>query len=597
MMKKQARSIQNILTTSFLTNMVIFLVIAALATSLFQYFSIRENIEGEMNKTCEMILNDVELQIKQMDTVCLNTIHATHAKKWFHSLIHDTLSPFDRTLLQTDLASTLTALKGVDDSVRQITMYDTVSGAFGVGNYTGFIQQNAPDLFWFEDAQDLHGLIFFPNAYQDSLLSKSTGTHSNRLYSSIVRMYYDEYQSPTGFVQVLKYYNVLFQRADHPATDYPIDVSIYDNTGQLMFPVDESNNRTNYHEYVLKKETKVYNQEKKAAEYIYWQTSDYSNFTVVVSINSFEFFSPIIYPLIVTLCIYLIALWVCYLISKTLSRRISAPIRQIYRQVSDETFTDKFQELVLPDSNIIEIEKLKNSLNDGLKAQKDSLNSIMLLKEQELQSQILALQSQMNPHFLYNSLNTIGAMIEEGITEPAAQITRDITYILRYISSNRKQTVTIEEELELCSLYLKTLRLRYGSSLSYDFTIPDEMLDLQIPKLCVQLLAENAVKFATENQPPWHIHIKGYVDEKRWYIDVIDNGPGFCDSVTVHLKSQMDAILDNGLLPSLEIEGMGMLNVFIRFYLLYGSSFIFDFGNLPGGGARVRIGGEFHAND
>ena len=55
----------------------------------------------------------------------------------------------------------------------------------------------------------------------------------------------------------------------------------------------------------------------------------------------------------------------------------------------------------------------------------------------------------------------------------------------------------------------------------------------------------------------------------------------------------MDEILENGLLPSLELDGMGILNIFIRFYLIYGITFIFDFGNLPDGGAAVKVGGRF----
>ena len=83
------------------------------------------------------------------------------------------------------------------------------------------------------------------------------------------------------------------------------------------------------------------------------------------------------------------------------------------------------------------------------------------------------------------------------------------------------------------------------------------------------------------------------MDQNCWYVEVKDNGPGFGDEITAHLKNQMDEILENGLLPSLELDGMGILNIFIRFYLIYGITFIFDFGNLPDGGAAVKVGGRF----
>lgn len=179
------------------------------------------------------------------------------------------------------------------------------------------------------------------------------------------------------------------------------------------------------------------------------------------------------------------------------------------------------------DSGIIEIDKLRNSLNDAMCSQKTATNSMMVLKEQELQAQILALQFQMNPHFLYNSLTTIGAMAEDGQTEPIAQMCQDITSILRYISSNKEQVSSLEEKLEHCDVYLKCMKLRFGNSLQYEFDVDDD-------------------------------------------------------------------ILANGLLPSLELDGMGILNIFIRFYLIYGITFIFDFGNLPEGGAIVKVGGRFN---
>lgn len=206
---------------------------------------------------------------------------------------------------------------------------------------------------------------------------------------------------------------------------------------------------------------------------------------------------------------------------------------------------------------------------------------------------MLALQSQMNPHFLYNSLSNIAAMAEAGMVEPVVQMCEDITEILRYISSNKEQVSTVEEELEHCDLYLKCMKLRFGDALQYYFDINDDLLDFSIPKLCIQLLVENAVKFTTKQVPPWEITIRGHIDDICWYIEVRDNGPGFLPEKEQLLRVQMEQILKDGLLPSLEIDGMGVLNIFVRFYLIYGHSFLFDFGSLPGGGATVIVGGRF----
>ncbi|MRN27047.1 ATP-binding protein, partial [Romboutsia ilealis] len=119
-----------------------------------------------------------------------------------------------------------------------------------------------------------------------------------------------------------------------------------------------------------------------------------------------------------------------------------------------------------------------------------------------------------------------------------------------------------------------------------------EMLELPIPKLCTQLLVENAVKFTTKTTPPWHISIEGRRDKNQWYVCVRDNGPGFQEDVIKTLHKQIDEINKNGLLPCLELNGMGLLNIYIRFYLIYHAVFIFELGNQKSGGAFVTIGGK-----
>lgn len=139
--------------------------------------------------------------------------------------------------------------------------------------------------------------------------------------------------------------------------------------------------------------------------------------------------------------------------------------------------------------------------------------------------------------------------------------------------------------------------MRFKDSFSYEFDIADDLLDLKIPKLCIQLLIENSVKFASRTAPPWHIRIEGYIDSGQWLISVKDNGPGFDPDVDKYLRAQMDEILKHSVLPSLELDGMGILNIFIRFYLLFGKAFLFQFGNLPEKGAFVIVGGRFHEED
>ena len=138
-----------------------------------------------------------------------------------------------------------------------------------------------------------------------------------------------------------------------------------------------------------------------------------------------------------------------------MSRWLAFPLTKMYHFLSNIDPRDLFNEIQMEDSGIIE---LRDSLNSAMRSQKASTQAMLLLKEQELQAQMLALQAQMNPHFLYNSLNTIGAMAEEGMNSEVTKMCQDITSILRYISSDKESVSTVEEELEHCDLYLKCIK-------------------------------------------------------------------------------------------------------------------------------------------
>ena len=136
------------------------------------------------------------------------------------------------------------------------------------------------------------------------------------------------------------------------------------------------------------------------------------------------------------------------------------------------------------------------------------------------------------------------------------------------------------------------MELRYQGDLVCETELPEEMNPVPVPKLCVQLLAENAIKFTTTQRPPYRIRIEGEVSEDGYELRIRDNGPGFEQETRDALLAQMEEIRRTHMLPSLKINGMGILHVYIRFVLLYGEQFVFRLENNPEGGACVVIGGK-----
>lgn len=602
--KHEKKSIQTILFYRFLWVSAALLLVISGIVYLIQYQKLYKNMENDIIRTSSGIGDAIDLQISQMDNVCLNVINSTSVKNTFsHWISNDNVSSYERRQQQNHMNNALVSIRGIDTSIRQVNLYSMEKGGYGVGNYYGRVSNNTTELPWYKGTVEKDGYRFF-QANKHPLLSRHSGTQADRLYFSLYRMHFDKYHNPAGFVEVSKYYDTLFAEAISPTTSSNMDITVYDEDGTQIFPDLSSGGEKRFDYFAelqsqesVSHSTRIYNDLKRQKEFVTIYPLKYSDFTVAASINNANFYTPILMSLmwipLLALCLFVI----CYFVSGFLSRRIAQPLTEIHQFLSQSNSAKKFRQISLKDSGVVEIDRLRDSLNSSIRAQEAATESLLVMKESEIQAQMLALQAQMNPHFLYNSLNTIGAMAEEGMTEEVTSMCQDITSILRYISSDKESVSTVEEELEHCSLYLNCMKMRFKDKLTYEFDIDDDLLERKIPKLCIQLLIENSVKFVSKTAPPWHIRVEGYIDAGQWLISVKDNGPGFDPEVNRHLRSQMDEILKYSRLPSLELDGMGILNIFIRFYLLFGRAFLFQFGNLPEGGAFVIVGGRFHEKD
>ncbi len=576
MKRNNTRNIQTLLSTYFLLFSLLLLSLMISIISVMQYRSTRNNTIQALQQTSISIADSVDQQINQMNQISLNAISSSDLMEAFLEYYSDSLSAYERRLQHLHLANALTTAKGFDFAIRQVNVYMPEQSAFGIGEINGDLSKNAPDMEWYKEALKANGRF---------VITDEDG------YVSLSRMFFNNINIPVGFVEVKKYYDTVFSMAEDPKLTHPVTIVIYDDEGNILYPESGSGSLFDYYSVSSKGSGTIVNTLTDNKEYVSFSVSEKNNLVIAVAAQQSIFSAQIIRSMSWILPVSLLLLILLLLLSEFISRRISSPIRNIYHFLADEN-KDKFQLLEMNRAGIREIDKLQDSINENIRSTKAATETMMTLKEQEVQAQMLALQSQMNPHFLYNSLSTIGEMAQEGLTQQATRMCDQVTEILRYISSNREQRSTLEEELEICDMYLDCLKMRHGEQLTGTIEVSDDMLDILVPKLCIQLLVENAVRSVTTVAPPWKVEILCWIEKESWYVTVSDNGPGFDPDIEQGLRSQMEHILKTGVLPSLKIQGMGILNIFIRLYLLEGIPFIFDLGNRSEGGAFVTIGGR-----
>ncbi|MFP3942349.1 MAG: sensor histidine kinase [Alphaproteobacteria bacterium] len=163
-----------------------------------------------------------------------------------------------------------------------------------------------------------------------------------------------------------------------------------------------------------------------------------------------------------------------------------------------------------------------------------TLRAVALAHEAKLE----VLRYQLNPHFLFNTLNAISTLVLQKKTELAEEtIDRLSTFLRHTLASDPKEQVTLAQELEAIDLYLQIQKVRFGKRMTYDFRITPEAREGCVPGLILQPVVENAVKYAVAPQQEGaHVEISATKEGPRLVIEVCDTGPGVADPDAVTIQ-------------------------------------------------------------
>jgi two-component system LytT family sensor kinase/two-component system sensor histidine kinase LytS len=206
------------------------------------------------------------------------------------------------------------------------------------------------------------------------------------------------------------------------------------------------------------------------------------------------------------------------------------------------------------------------------------LNQIEEEKKLRIVSQLKALQAYINPHFLFNALNTISYVIRQD-PEKGRYLIQKLSYILRETIYRISDLVALREEMRLVKSYLEIEKERFGDRLDYEFRIDESLLDIKIPSFTLQPIVENSTKHGySTDVKKIKVDIRAYLKLNILYFVVSDTGKGI----------PKDQLRD--LLQGCDKNSIGIKNVFERLKNLYGENTIFKIKSATGKGTKVIIG-------
>ena len=285
-------------------------------------------------------------------------------------------------------------------------------------------------------------------------------------------------------------------------------------------------------------------------------------------------------------------LFLTLLVTYVISRSLTRPIKQMHESVAQLTLeTLPNHQAFRIETDVNELQELSFAFRTMTVRLRESLQEAFAARSSALHARLMALQAQMNPHFLYNILATISILAEKGKSQQVVTVCESLSDMMRYVSSGGDQLVTIAEELRHAELYAGLMDVRFADELTFVFAIPAELMPIMLPRLTVQPLIENSAKYGTTCAPPWRIAVTGKLEGECWRITVSDNGVGFSPPALNSLTEKLAPQAGTATTEVLRLDGMGLLNIYERLSLYYGVDAVFEFGNNPQGGAYVTIGG------
>ena len=267
-------------------------------------------------------------------------------------------------------------------------------------------------------------------------------------------------------------------------------------------------------------------------------------------------------------------------INRVVSVRISRPILKLNHSVM-EYEAGKKPEIYIGGSR--EIRYLGYSIRSSYEQIQELMRKILWEQNERRKSELDALQSQINPHFLYNTLDSITWMIEGGRNDEAAYMITQLARLFRISLSGGRTIISVADELQHAKCYMNIQKVRYKDSFDVTFETDPEVERCCVVKLILQPILENAINYGISGMDDCgRIKVSGALKDGKVFLTVEDNGIGIP-------REEVELLLTDGSRVHKKGSGVGLVNVNNRLQILFGKEYGLRVESEPDEGTRVII--------
>lgn len=282
----------------------------------------------------------------------------------------------------------------------------------------------------------------------------------------------------------------------------------------------------------------------------------------------------------IAMTVLVVGISLMILINQMLSSKITRPLHNLEKSV-------RSLELQCPENIYIggsdEIQHLGKTIRSMVEQMRKLMDDVVREHEDKRRNELDALQSQINPHFLYNTLDSIVWMIESERYEEAISMVTALASLFRIALSRGKTIISVEEEFLHAMYYSQIQKVRFKNKFRVTFLLDDKIRQCRTIKLVIQPLLENSIYYGMESMDgDGEILVSGYEKGQDIYIDVIDNGIGMAPEMVA-------LVLKGGQFERKRGSGIGLANVDQRIKLYFGNEYGLQIKSEPDVGTRITI--------
>ena len=490
---------------------------------------------------------------------------------------------FDKDDISRELSLLYEANKDNLVSIACFTRDGELLGAAPVGSLKKNV--NITTQSWFEDASDKMENLHFSDLHVQNIFENKSG----RYYwvvslSRGVELTNDGKMSGGILLVDMNFSGIqqLFTEVNNDGKGYVYLIGrdgeiIYHPRQNLIFSnIIQENNQT-----ASTYDEGVHNEEFQGEQrVVVVKTVGYTGWKIVSVVSKESLFSDLNQTRMMALLNLVLAIFLMIFVNQYVAVRITDPLKKLEKSIQG---IEMKQQPVVYIGGPPEIQHLGLTIRFMVEELQELTDKMVKEQEEKRKNELDALQSQINPHFLYNTLDSIMWMIESERYDDAVSMVQALGRLLRISLSRGKNVISVGDELQHARSYLAIQRYRYKNKFTSYFEVEPDIEQYKTIKLVIQPLIENAIYYGMEYMDgEGEIHIRAYTREQDLYLEVEDNGPGMPEEQVEHLLTGGEKARQKG-------SGIGLKNVNQRIQLYFGTQYGLEIESEPDEGTVVRI--------